>query len=145
MFFRREKSAQPSFSERIDLLRKQGYEAADQGGKVLVTSKTGCAALVAERPDGKPEILRAGIRLGKEIGVLVHGGYQMFLRTESGKVVPALAEKLKALHAFDEDLREALGLKSLYNQSLGTTCEAHLYDRIENRDWGAAQRAWERR
>jgi hypothetical protein len=145
MFFRREKSADVSFSERLDVLRKQGYAVSDQGGKSLVTSKSGCAALLQSGPDGKPEIMRAGVQVGKEIGVLVHGGYQMFFRTESGKVVPALAEKLKAMHAFDEDVREAMGLKSHYNESLGTTCESHLYDRIANRDHGVPVRAWERK
>ena len=33
------------------------------------------------------------------------------------------------------DLREALGA-SLYNQSLGTTSEAHMYDRVADRDRG---------
>ena len=48
--------------------------------------------------------------------------------------MPALASQLQALHAFDEDLREALGLTSLYNVSLGTTADEHLYDRLEDRD-----------
>ena len=51
----------------------------------------------------------AGILMGDEIGALVDGGYQKFFRTPSGKKKPALADELKALHAFDEDIAEALG------------------------------------
>ncbi len=55
-----------------------------------------------------------------------------------------MADHLKALHAFSEDLREALGLTSLYNQGLGTTNEKHLYDRVQNRDTGAAPPPWQK-
>ena len=69
-----------------------------------------------------------------EIAELVNAGYQMFLKTPSGRLLPAMASQLKALHAFDEDLREGLGLTSLYNLSLGTVSDEHLYDRVEDRD-----------
>jgi len=46
---------------------------------------------------------------------------------------PALASDLKRLQAFQEDLREALGIESLYNQSLGTVCDSHQYDRLSGR------------
>ena len=74
---------------------------------------------------------------------VVSRGYQMFLRTPSGKEIPALADQLKKLHAFDEDLREGLGLTSLYNLSLGTTSDDHLYDRVEDRDQPHHPRPWE--
>ena len=69
----------------------------------------------------------------------------MFLKTASGKQLPALAPQLKALHAFDEDLREGLGITSLYNQSLGTTCDDHLYDRVKDRDAVAHGHPWDKR
>jgi hypothetical protein len=81
--------------------------------------------------------------VGSEIASLVSRGYQMFLRTPSGKEIPALADQLKTLHAFDEDLREGLGLTSLYNLSLGTTSDDHLYDRVEDRDAPHHPRPWE--
>jgi hypothetical protein len=40
-------------------------------------------------------------------------------------------------------LKEALGLTSLYNEGLGTTSNAHLYDRVEDRDHGVPTRPWE--
>ena len=56
---------------------------------------------------------------------------------------PALAEELKAIHDFEEDLREALGMKSLYNESLGTVSTFYQYDRVKDRDRGVPKRAWE--
>ncbi len=70
------------------------------------------------------------------------GGFQFFL-TADGKRKPALASELKALHEFEEDLREALGMKSLYNQSLGTVSTEYLYDRVQDRDKGVPKRPWE--
>ena len=43
-------------------------------------------------------------------------------------------------------MREALGLTTLYNESLGTTSEAYQYDRIVDRDKPVAdrkKRPWE--
>jgi len=71
--------------------------------------------------------------IGSEISKLVNRGYQQFLKT-SKQEVPATAEHLKALQQFSEELKEALGLPSLYNESLGTVSEAYQYDRVENRD-----------
>ena len=86
----------------------------------------------------------AGIRMGYEIGSLVDGGYQKFFRTAGGHRKPALAEELKALHDFEEDIRETLGLKSLYNESLGTVSTFYLYDRVKDRDAGVPKRVWEK-
>ena len=48
--------------------------------------------------------------------------------------MPATAEQLKALHQFTEELKEAIGAPSLYNESLGTVSESYQYDRIKDRD-----------
>ena len=86
--------------------------------------------MIEDRPGQHPRVNKAGFVLGDEIGLLVNRGYQMFWRTPSGRTAPALATHLKALHAFEEDLKEGLGLPSLYNESLGTTSDLHLYDRV---------------
>jgi hypothetical protein len=96
-----------------------------------------------EGDGGARAIGRAGILMGSEIGVLVDGGFQKFFRTPSGTQKPALAEELKALHDFEEDLKEALGQESYYNESLGTVSTFYLYDRVANRDAGVPKRAWE--
>ncbi|HEU5399797.1 MAG TPA: hypothetical protein VFU86_00495, partial [Terriglobales bacterium] len=52
----------------------------------------------------------------------------------------------KALHSFTEELKEALGLTSLYNESLGTVSESYHYDRVKDRDLpeqSRPKRPWE--
>jgi hypothetical protein len=101
-------------------------------------------ALLKEAPDGTPRIEDTGILLGKELAVLTDIGFQKIFLAPSGRRTPALAEHLHALHDFKEDLVELLGLESLYNESLGTTNEKHLYDRVAGRDRGAAPQPWGR-
>ena len=55
----------------------------------------------------------------------------------------ALAEELKAIQNFQEDLREALCLEALYNESLGTVSNVYVYDRVEGRDAGDEHKPWE--
>jgi hypothetical protein len=145
MFFRRPTPHIPTFDERINGLKEYKFETKrETPGRVRVT-RGGCGAIVEDAGNGGVEIGKAGVLIGDEIGVLVSRGYQMFLRTPSGREIPALASHLHKLHDFDEDLREALGLTSLYNLSLGTTSEEHLYDRVEDRDEPPQQRPWEKK
>ncbi len=142
MFFRREKPHISTFQERLDALRRAGFAVEQEGPGRVRVSRNGCAAVIDDVPV-KPKVESAGVLVGGKIAECEHGGYQMFFRTSDGKRVPALAEQLKALHAFEEDLREALGLTSLYNTSLGTTCDRHMYDRVEDRDRGVPHRPWQ--
>ena len=126
-------------------MKQAGFEAKpDSGGKVRVTRK-GCGAVIEDLGGGKVGIGKSGVLIGDEIGALVHGGFQMFLCTPSGKDHPALAEHLRAVHAFDEDLRAGLGVTSLYNHGLGSRCDDHLYDRVEDRDAPRHARPWEKK
>jgi hypothetical protein len=143
MFFRREKAQTFTFDDRINGLRSHGFESTRESGGVRVSRK-GVAAMLKDEGDGRVAIGKSGLLIGNEIAVLVHGGYQMFFRTPAGKEIPALSDHLKALHAFDEDLREGLGLTSLYNTSLGSTCEDHLYDRVSERDAPKHPKPWEK-
>jgi len=86
---------------------------------------------------------KAGVLMGDEIASLVDGGFQKFLQTGSGARQPALAPHLKAIHEFQEDLRAALGLVSLYNESLGSVSNLYLYDRVEARDSDRPKKPWE--
>jgi hypothetical protein len=143
MFFRRERPKNFSFSERIDSLRKAGFAVAQRNGGVARVSRDGLAVDLKDA-SGTPEaVAPAGVVVGDEIGALVDGGYQKFFRTPSGKKKPALADELKALHDFEEDVKEGLGLKSLYNQSLGTVSTYYLYDRVKDRDSGHIKRVWD--
>jgi len=143
MFFRRERPKIPTFQERLDQLKKLGFKVTQQSGASVRVSRESCAVDLSEREGGVHISDRAGIAIGNEIGLLVDGGYQKFFRTASGKTKPALADDLKALHDFEEDLKEALGQKSLYNESLGTVSTYYLYDRVQDRDRGVPKRVWE--
>jgi hypothetical protein len=142
MFFRREKPRQINFEERLNRLKEFGFAVTREGGKARV-SKLGCAAIISDSGTDVPQVGKAGVVVGNEIGYLVHGGYQSFFETETRRKIPALAEHLKALHQFQEDLKEGLGLISLYNTSLGTTFNKHLYDRVEDRDIDRPAHPWE--
>jgi hypothetical protein len=131
MLFHRERPKPPTFAERVELLRQAGFEAEHlRDGRVKIM-KHGIGAIIGDEGKNQPEIEKAGVLVGSEIAILVNAGYQMFLETPSGKRFPATAEQLKALHEFEEDVKEALGLVSLYNTSLGTTSQKHEYDRVQ--------------
>ncbi|MBI4910147.1 MAG: hypothetical protein HY820_41400 [Acidobacteria bacterium] len=106
-------------------------------------SRDGCAAVVTEKAGTLPVVASTGMIMGAEIGLLCDGGHQKFWLAASGARAAATADHLRALHNFEEDLREALGLISLYNEGLGTTNELHIYDRVKDRDRGAPRRPWE--
>jgi hypothetical protein len=143
MFFRRERPRNPTFQERLENLRKAGFAVTPQAGGAVRISRENCAVDLKEENGAVHRHESAGIPIGSEIAMLVDGGYQKFFRTASGKQKPALAEELKALHDFEEDLKEAFGEESLYNESLGTVSTFYLYDRVKDRDRGAPKRAWE--
>jgi hypothetical protein len=134
MFFRRKRIKAPTFAERVDLLRQANFSTQSlPDGRVRIT-KHGVAAIIGDEGKNEPAIERAGILVGDEIGILLSAGYQMFIELPSGKRVPATASELRALHEFEEDVKEALGLESLYNTSLGTTSRKHVYDRVQGRE-----------
>lgn len=136
MFFRRVRTAEPDFRQRIANLQAWGIEAQPQPDGSVLVRRGDCFARVREA-SGKPLIERTGRIVAGEEAVLVDAGYQKFWLTREQRRRPALAEELKALHDFEEDLREGLGLVSLYNTSLGTVNALHLYDRLKSRDDGA--------
>lgn len=143
MFFRRRRPKEITFDQRMEALRKAGFASkAAPDGRFVVT-RDGCAA-VLENNAGAPRVVdRAGILMADGIGKLVDEGFQKFFLAPDGRKKPALAAELKSLHAFQEDLREALGLVSLYNESLGTVSTQYLYDRVQDRDRGVPKRPWE--
>jgi hypothetical protein len=143
MFFRRPTPHDPSFTERIQGLKQFGLTVDSLDSRRARVHRDGIGAIVEDRPGQGPHVNKAGLLIGGEIGALVNGGYQMFWKIPTGQRVPAQAAQLKSLHAFEEDLKEGLGLPSLYNQGLGTTSDLHLYDRVEHRDEGDSDKPWE--
>jgi hypothetical protein len=130
MFFRRQKPKVTTFEERVGRLREAGFTLENLPDGRVKAIKHGVAAIIGDEGANQPDIERAGIVVGNEIASLLSGGYQMFLETPSGKRLPAMAEQLQALHQFEDDLKEALGVTNLYNTSLGTVSWSHAYDRV---------------
>jgi hypothetical protein len=127
----------------MDRVRQAGFAVTPLTGGAVRVSRGECAADLRESKGSVEGEGRAGIQIGTEIGALVDGGFQKFFQTPSGRKIPAQADQLKALHAFEEDLKEALGQESYYNESLGTVSTYYLYDRVKDRDCGVPKRAWE--
>jgi hypothetical protein len=143
MFFRREKPKVLSFEDHLRNLEGAGFRVERAGSTVRVI-RGYCAAEIQPGAEGSAPVMgKSGVLIGDEIGVLVSRGYQMTLETASGKKMAAQAVQLRTLHSFQEDLREALDLKSLYNLSLGTVSTRHQYDRVEHREEGKTELPWE--
>jgi hypothetical protein len=129
-----------SFNDVLSILGSQRFDVApaQEGAKrtpnAFQVRKYGCAAEIAAAPDGSVQVIsRPGWVLGGEIARLVDRGYQKFLKT-SKLEIPATADHLRAIHEFSEELKEAIGSASLYNESLGTTSDVYEYDRVQGRE-----------
>jgi hypothetical protein len=143
MFFRRENPKPPTFSDRLQSLPAAGFTATPREGGVVRAMRGEFGVDLRDEGGQATPAGGSGVVIGDEIGVLMDEGFQKFFLTPSGKKRPALAEQLKGLHDFDEDLKEALGEESLYNQALGTVSTLYLYDRVKDRDRGVPRRVWE--
>jgi hypothetical protein len=132
--------ASRSFNDVLSMLGSQRFDVApaQEGAKrtpnAFQVRKYGCAAEIAAGSDGSVQLLaRPGWLLGGEISRLLDRGYQKFLKT-SKLEIPATADHLRAIHEFSEELKEASGSMSLYNESLGTTSDVYQYDRVAGRE-----------
>src|SRR5579872_3991731 len=135
-------SEQRSYEDALSWLREHGFdllEAPGTQGRVFLKKYNVSAAIQKNGGDGVKIFAYPGYLIGSEISKLVNKGYQQVLKTAKGEVA-ATADHLKALQQFTEELKEALGLPSLYNESLGTVSESYRYDRIKDRDKPNAQR-----
>jgi hypothetical protein len=143
MFFRRPQVKKLTFEDHMSAARAAGFRTESAGGKTRI-ERDGVACLASPGAEDVPLIReRAGVVMGNEIGTLTDVGYQKLFTTPAGKRKPALAEELKAIQNFQEDLREALGLTSLYNEALGTVSNLYVYDRVEGRDQGRHDKPWQ--
>lgn len=136
------------YEDVLDWLRQHQFEileAPGTQGRVFL-KKNHVSAAIERADDGSAKMFAyPGYLIGGEISKLVNLGYQQHLKTTKTEIA-ATADHLKALHSFSEELKEALGLPSLYNESLGTVSESYQYDRIEDRDKATAdrpKRPWE--
>src|SRR5437016_10021910 len=125
-----------TYEDALNWLRDHGFDLIEAPGtqnRVFIKKYNCSAAIQKNGDDGVKIFAYPGYLIGSEISKLVNKGYQQFLKTTKTEV-PASADHLKALHQFSEELKEALGTPSLYNESLGTVSESYQYDRIKDRD-----------
>jgi hypothetical protein len=131
-----------SFEDAVSWLRDHGFDVlkAPGAGTRVFLKKYQVSAAIERAKDGGADIFAyPGYLINGEISKLVDHGYQKVLKT-SKMEFPATADHLKALHQFSEELKEALGSISLYNESLGTVSESYTYDRIRDRDVPKSER-----
>jgi hypothetical protein len=130
------KVEQRTYEDALSWLRDHGFdllEAPGTQGRVFLKKYNCSAAIQKNGDDGVKIFAYPGYLIGGEISKLVNRGYQQFLKTARTEVA-ATADHLKSLQQFTEEMKEGLGLPSLYNESLGTVSEAYQYDRIVDRD-----------
>jgi hypothetical protein len=136
------KLEQKTYEDALNWLREHGFdvlEAPGTAGRVFLKKYNVSAAIQKADESGVKIFAYPGYLVGTEISKLVNRGYQQFLKTSKTEV-PATADHLKALHSFSEELKEGLGLPSLYNEALGTVSESYQYDRIVDRDKAQTER-----
>jgi hypothetical protein len=136
------KAKNRNFDEMLDALRAHGFEVTPFTGAAngMQVAKNGVAAVIVPgETDAKWE--SGGERLAVTPGLLVRGeiarlldrGYQKFIRTSKFEL-PATAPQLHAIQDFTEELNLLTGSLGLYNESLGTTSDVYMYDRVRGRD-----------
>jgi hypothetical protein len=142
------KREQRDYDQTVVYLKEQGFdllEAPATPNRIFVKKHNCSAAIEKDEHGGARLFAKPGYLISGEISRLIDRGYQKFLKTSKAEV-PATADHLRALHQFSQELKEALGSTSLYNESLGTVSDRYQYDRVEHRDQPVAARpakAWE--
>jgi hypothetical protein len=136
------KSRHPNFDQMLELLCAHGFDVAPfaASSEGMLVSKHGVGAVLipptrGADADGASAVFSVppGVLVKGEISRLLDRGYQKFIRTSQYEL-PATAAQLQAIHAFSEELRQLIGEVSLYNESLGTTSDVYLYDRLTGRE-----------
>lgn len=140
-----------SFEQVLQILRDNGFDVRDLPGVAgqVTVAKYGVAAVLARNPKYSAKtaaederhpviwITPPGWVLRGKISRLVDHGNQKLFETPTARIA-ATADALKSIHRFSEELREAIGEPSLYNESLGTVSNSYMYDRLKGREPGTA-------
>jgi hypothetical protein len=136
-----------SFEQVLQILRDNQFDVREVPGvaREVVVSKYGAAAVLAPNPKYSAKtaaddeqhpviwITPPGWVLRGRISRLVDRGNQKLFETPTARIA-ATADALKSIHRFSEELLEAIGEPSLYNESLGTVSNSYLYDRVKGRE-----------
>jgi hypothetical protein len=128
-----------SFQDALKYLSEHGFQITPSGSATQV-SKNDCIATIEAAKDGSARVVGfPAVLLCGEPADLVDRGYQKFFKTSKIEIA-ATADRLQALHTFSEELKEALGYTSLYNEGLGSVSASYHYDRVVSRDLPTTQR-----
>jgi hypothetical protein len=147
------KTKNRDFEGMLDALRAQGFDVTPHAGAPngMQVTKNGVAAVIVPgesdakwQSGGERLAVTPGLLVRGEIARLLDRGYQKFLKTTKFEL-PATAAQLQAIHAFTEELNRVTGALGLYNESLGTTSDVYLYDRVSGREAEQPEtpRTWE--
>jgi len=136
------KSAHPDFDQTLELLRAHLFEVvpypAVEGGVLVTKHGVGAVLVPAPHSDNVEDpaaafAIHPGVMVKGEVARLLDRGYQKFIKTSQYEL-PASASQLQGIHAFSEELKLLTGDIDLYNESLGTTSDVYLYDRLMGRE-----------
>jgi hypothetical protein len=125
-----------NYDQAVTWLRDNGFDLLEAPGAAnrIFLKKYNCSAAIEKADDGAVRVFAwPGCLIGGEIAKLINRGYQQFFKTTKTEFA-ATAEKLRALHDFTEEFKQALDIPSLYNESLGTVSEGYHYDRVNGRE-----------
>jgi hypothetical protein len=125
-----------TYDQALGWLRDHQFDVLDAPGvsnRVFLKKYNVSAAIQRDQDGGISLFAKPGYLVGGQIARLVDKGYQKFLKTTKTEI-PATADHLTAIHNFSEELKEATGSISLYNEGLGTVSDRYMYDRVEDRD-----------
>jgi hypothetical protein len=125
-----------NLKDALAWLSARGFQISPpaSAGETYTVSKDECVAEIESTPEGGGRIVGfPACIVGGEPALLVDHGYQKFLKTSKTEIA-ATAEHLERLHRFSEELKEALGYTSLYNEGLGSVSASYQYDRVASRD-----------
>lgn len=132
----------PTYESAVEWLRNHGFDILEAPGvqNRVFLKKNNVSAAIEKEDDGSVRLFaRPGYVIRGEIARLVDRGYQKFLKTTKGEI-PATADHLAALREFNEELRAATHIPTLYNEAIGSVSDAYVYDRIVDRDKPGPQR-----
>jgi hypothetical protein len=117
----------------MEILAALGFKVGSTRGVVRV-EKYGSGAEFRKGNDDLYQMTQMPtIMLNGQFTRLWDAGYQKFLITDDGHKVPALATHLENLRKFNEELRTALGVRTFYNEALGSVSQVSVYDRVKGR------------
>ena len=128
-----------TFEQCMNALRERGFDVSrfkgSAGGMLAAKYDAAAVMLPASGNEGSSATFleRPGVLVRGEVARLLDRGYQKFIKTAQFEL-PATATQLQAIHQFQEELTQAIGGISLYNESLGTTSDLYEYDRLRGRE-----------